>query len=252
MKLRTLIIATVGMLSTQYAIAAEQASVTHSSSAIQSVKPTPSSAILKTEIEKVSYSIGFDLGQNFKMQSLNIDTATLAKGMQDGMSGITPALTKQQMTDVLMTFQKEVFAKRQAEFNKLSADNKKTGDDYLTANKKKPGVITTASGLQYKVIDAGKGDSPTDKDVVTVDYEGKLINGKIFDSSYARKKSVTFPVTEVIPGWTEALKLMKPGATFEVAIPANLAYGTKGMGNVIGPNETLLFKIHLISVKKNA
>ena len=88
--------------------------------------------------------------------------------------------------------------------------------------------------MQYKIIDAGKGDNPTDKDVVTVDYEGKLINGKVFDSSYARKKPVTFSVTEVIPGWTEALKLMKPGATFEVAIPANLAYGAKGMGNIIG------------------
>lgn len=249
MKLRILIMAIASVLSTQIVMATEQ--VPAHPVTTQTAKPIASTTVLKTEKDKVSYSIGIDLGQNFKAQNLDIDTTILAKGMQDGMTGTTPALTKQQMIDVLMAFQKEVFAKKQAEFNKLSADNKKVGDDYLAANKKKPGVITTASGLQYKIIDAGKGDSPADKDVVTVDYEGKLMNGKVFDSSYARKKPVTFPMTEVIPGWTEVLKLMKPGATFEVAIPANLAYGSKGMSNVIGPNETLLFKIHLISVKKN-
>ena len=132
----------------------------------------------------------------------------------------------------------------------IEEKNLATGNAFLAANKKKSGVITTASGLQYIVIIPGNGKQPTDDDIVTVNYSGKLINGTEFDSSYKRGQPATFPVSGVIPGWTEALKLMKKGSTYELFIPASLAYGEQGAPPVIGPNETLIFKVDLIDVKK--
>lgn len=128
--------------------------------------------------------------------------------------------------------------------------NRQAGDAFLASNKNQPGVVTMPSGLQYKVIEAGNGAKPGKNDVVTVDYEGKHLDGKIFDSSYQRGQSATFPVSGVIPGWQEALQLMNTGATYELYIPANLAYGERGAAGAIGPNEALLFKVHLISIQK--
>lgn len=210
------------------------------------------STALTSEKDKVSYSIGVDLGENFKNQHIDVNPTLLAKGLQDGIANHPTLLTQQEMTDTLMTLQKEQAAKQATQAQTAAAKNLQEGEAYLAANKQKPGVITTASGLQYKVINPGKGENPTANDVVTVDYKGSLINGKVFDSSYDRKQSATFPVSGVIPGWQEALKLMKPGATFELAIPANLAYGEQGAGNAIAPNQTLLFTVHLVSVKKAA
>jgi len=256
MKLPAIAAIGIGILLSQPSFAAQTAGqpATQPNAAVHPTPLQPNSqpVALNTEQDKVSYSIGVDLGQNFKSQGIEINSALLAKGLQDGLSGQTPMLTKQQMVDTLMAFQKQLMTKRQAEFKGLAEKNKQEGTAFLAANKTKPGVVTTASGLQYKVIDAGKGVSPTDKDIVTVDYSGNFINGKVFDSSYERKQPATFPVSEVIPGWTEVLKLMKPGATYEIVVPSNLAYGERGFGNAIGPNETLLFKIHLISVKKQA
>jgi FKBP-type peptidyl-prolyl cis-trans isomerase FklB len=124
------------------------------------------------------------------------------------------------------------------------------GDSFLLANKAKPGVVTLPDGLQYKIITQGTGQKPGDNDVVTVDYEGKLVNGTEFDSSYKRGQPASFPVSGVIPGWTEALKLMPVGSTWELFIPATLAYGDQGAPPVIGPNEVLIFKVHLIEIKK--
>lgn len=124
------------------------------------------------------------------------------------------------------------------------------GAAFLAANKLKPGVVTLSDGLQYKVIKEGTGPMPTDTDTVVVDYSGKLIDGTEFDSSYKRGQPATFPVNGVIPGWTEALKLMKAGSTWELYIPADLAYGVQGAPPVIGPNQTLIFQVHLIEVKK--
>ncbi|MCZ6925955.1 MAG: FKBP-type peptidyl-prolyl cis-trans isomerase [Rickettsia endosymbiont of Ixodes persulcatus] len=133
-----------------------------------------------------------------------------------------------------------------------AADKSKvTGDAFLAANKKKPGVVTTGDGLQYKVLNPGKGAHPTDTDTVVVNYEGKLVDGTEFDSSYKRGEPATFPVNGVIPGWTEALKLMRPGATWMLYIPASLAYGEQGAPPSIGPNETLVFKVNLIEIKKD-
>jgi FKBP-type peptidyl-prolyl cis-trans isomerase FklB len=132
----------------------------------------------------------------------------------------------------------------------VGAKNQMSGDAYLAANKDKPGVTTLPSGLQYKVLTAGNGRTPTDNDIVTVDYAGTFIDGKEFDSSYKRGTPATFPVTGVIPGWTEALKLMKEGSIWEVYVPSSLAYGEEGAPGAIGPNQTLVFKIHLIKVNK--
>jgi FKBP-type peptidyl-prolyl cis-trans isomerase FklB len=123
------------------------------------------------------------------------------------------------------------------------------GEMFLNANKKKPGVVTLADGLQYKIIKAGKGRKPTQTDAVTVNYEGKLVDGTVFDSSYKRGEPISFPVNGVIPGWTEALKLMPVGSTWELFIPSNLAYGENGAPPSIGPNETLIFKVELLAVK---
>jgi FKBP-type peptidyl-prolyl cis-trans isomerase FklB len=205
---------------------------------------------LATDVDKLSYSIGTDLGKNFKRQGIEINPAIMAKGLQDGMSGGTLLLTEDQMKEVLNKFQRELMTKRTAEFSKKADENKAKGEDFLKDNKQKQGIVTLPSGLQYKIITEGKGEKPGKEDTVTVEYTGKLINGEVFDSSERTGKPATFKLSQVIPGWTEALQLMPVGSTWEVYVPANLAYGDKSVGGPIGPNETLIFNIHLISVKK--
>jgi FKBP-type peptidyl-prolyl cis-trans isomerase FklB len=131
-----------------------------------------------------------------------------------------------------------------------AAQNKETGDTFLTENKKKPGIVTLPDGLQYRVLTPGTGEQPTINDTVTVNYVGTLINGTEFDSSYKRNEPASFPVSGVIPGWTEALQLMKAGSTWELYIPSQLAYGEQGSPPMIGPNQTLIFKVNLIDIKK--
>ena len=205
---------------------------------------------LKTDMDKLSYSIGSDLGKNFKRQGIDVNAMIMAKGIQDGMAGGTLLLTEQQMKDVLSKFQKDLMAKRTAEFNKKSEENKTKGEAFLSQNKAKPGVVVLTDGLQYKIIKAGTGDKPAKEDTVTVEYTGKLISGEVFDSTEKTGKPATFKLSQVIPGWTEALQLMPAGSTWEVYVPANLAYGSRSVGGPIGPNEALIFNIHLISVKK--
>jgi FKBP-type peptidyl-prolyl cis-trans isomerase FklB len=166
------------------------------------------------------------------------------------MSGGTLLLTEQQMKDVLNKFQKDLMAKRTADFNKKSEENKTKGEAFLAQNKAKPGVVTLPDGLQYKIITPGTGAKPTKEDTVTVEYKGQLIGGEVFDSTDKSGKPATFKLSQVIPGWTEALQLMPAGSTWEIYVPANLAYGSRSVGGPIGPNETLIFNIHLISVKK--
>ena len=205
---------------------------------------------LTTDMDKLSYSIGSDLGKNFKRQGIEVNAATMAKGIQDGMSGATLLMTEQQMKDVLAKFQKDLMAKRTADFNKKSADNKAKGEKFLKDNKAKADVVTLADGLQYKIITAGKGEKPAKEDTVTVEYKGRLISGEVFDSTEKTGKPATFKLSQVIPGWTEALQLMPVGSTWDVYVPAALAYGSRNVGGPIGPDETLIFNIHLISKKK--
>lgn len=205
---------------------------------------------LATDKDKLSYSIGADLGKNFKNQGIEVNPEALAKGMQDGMTGTQLILTEQEMKDVLNKFQKELMAKRSAEFNKKSDENKTKGETFLKENKEKSGVVSLPSGLQYKIIETGTGTKPSKNDTVTVEYTGRLIDGTVFDSTEKSGKPATFQVSQVIPGWTEALQLMPAGSTWEIYVPSGLAYGPRSVGGPIGPNETLIFKIHLISVKK--
>ncbi|WP_028387524.1 FKBP-type peptidyl-prolyl cis-trans isomerase [Legionella fairfieldensis] len=211
----------------------------------------PSATSLNSDMDKLSYSIGADLGKNFKKQGIDISPAAMAKGLQDGMNGSQLLLTEDQMKDVLNKFQKDLMMKRTAEFNKKSEENKTKGEAFLNANKTKEGVVSLPSGLQYKIIEKGEGAKPAKEDTVTVEYTGRLIDGQVFDSTDKTGKPATFKVSQVIPGWTEALQLMPAGSTWEVYVPSALAYGPRSVGGPIGPNETLIFKIHLISVKKS-
>ncbi len=205
---------------------------------------------LTTDIDKLSYSVGIDLGKNLKKQDIQINPTIMAKGIQDGLTGGKLLLTEQQMKDVLSKFQKDLMAKRAAQFNSKATENKEKGDKFLAENKTKSGVVTLPSGLQYKILTSGTGEKPAKDDEVTVEYTGKLIDGTVFDSTEKAGKPATFKVSQVIPGWIEALQLMPAGSTWELYVPSSLAYGARSVGGPIGPNETLIFNVHLISVKK--
>jgi FKBP-type peptidyl-prolyl cis-trans isomerase FklB len=206
---------------------------------------------VKTDAEKLSYSIGNDLGKNFKRQGIEINSAAMAQGITDGMSANSkPLMSDEQMKDVLTKFQKDIMSKRAVDFSKKAEENKANGAKFLSENKGKPGVVTLPSGLQYKIIKNGSGEKPAKDDMVTVEYTGKLINGEVFDSTSKTGQPATFKLSQVIPGWVEALQLMPAGSTWEIYVPASLAYGERSVGGPIGPNETLVFNIHLISAKK--
>jgi FKBP-type peptidyl-prolyl cis-trans isomerase FklB len=209
------------------------------------------SPALNSEQDKLSYAMGYTTGQALVQHKIDLNVSAYSAGMKVGLSGKKPALTKEQMGQALQDFQQQQVKKMTAQRADQAATNLKSGKAFLAKNKTRAGVKTLADGLQYRVIEAGKGSSPKLTDSVTVNYEGKLLNGKVFDSSYKRKKPITFPVNGVIKGWQEALTMMKPGATWKVFIPAQLAYGASGVpGSEIGPNETLVFKINLVSVNK--
>jgi FKBP-type peptidyl-prolyl cis-trans isomerase FklB len=203
---------------------------------------------LKTQKGKVSYSIGLDIGRNMKKQSVEVDLDLLVRGLKDGLAEAKPALTDAEMQQCMTTFQKEMVAKMSENSKKLGEKNKKEGEEFLSANRKKPGVVTLPSGLQYKILKEGMGKSPKKSDTVTVNYRGTLISGKEFDSSYKRGEPATFPLGNVIPGWIEALQLMKVGSKWELYIPSNLAYGENAPPE-IGPNAMLIFEVDLLDVK---
>ena len=158
-------------------------------------------------------------------------------------------LSDKEAQEVMMTFQKEQMAKLNENARKLGEKNKKEGETFLAENKKKPGVVTLPSGLQYKILKEGTGRNPKATDTVVTHYRGTLLDGKEFDSSYKRGEPATFPLNGVIRGWTEALQLMKPGAKWQLFIPPQLAYGERGAGQDIGPNATLIFEVELIAIK---
>jgi FKBP-type peptidyl-prolyl cis-trans isomerase FklB len=203
---------------------------------------------LKDTKDKVSYSIGLDIGGTFKRNKMDINTDALANGIKDGMSGAKPLMTEDEVRQVMTQFSKDMQEKQKTAMEEAGQKNKTEGEKFLTENKTKPDVKTTGSGLQYKVVKEGNGAPPKATDTVVVNYRGTLIDGTEFDSSYKRKQPATFPVNQVIKGWTEALQLMKPGSKFELVIPSNLAYGERGAGGDIGPNATLKFEVELLSV----
>lgn len=205
--------------------------------------------LLKTDKDKTSYALGMNAGANFKQQSIDINSDVFVKGLKDALSGAKPLLTDDEIRSTLTVLQKEMIAKQTEKMQVLGAKNKKEGEAFLAENKKKEGVITLPSGLQYKIIKEGTGKMAKAADTVTTNYRGTLIDGTEFDSSYKRGEAATFPVNGVIPGWTEALQLMKTGSKWQLFIPSNLAYGERGTGP-IGPNAVLLFDVDLISIKE--
>ena len=201
--------------------------------------------------EKISYSIGMDIGSNLKRQSIDVDPDLLAKGVRDAMSGGETLLTGEEAKETLLSLQQDLVARAQEQRRQIAEKNKKEGEAYLAANGKKDGVVTLPSGLQYKVIRSGDGPSPKETDSVETHYRGTLIDGTEFDSSYKREQTAVFPVNGVIAGWTEALQRMKVGDTWQIFLPPELAYGERGAGP-IGPNATLVFDIELMSIKGQA
>ncbi len=202
---------------------------------------------LKNQKEKVSYILGMDIGKNLKTQSLDIDPDILARGVKDAFLGGKPLLTEQEILETMTLFQKEMMARQQA----LIEKNKKEGEAFLAVDKKKEGIVTLPSGLQYKVIRPGIGRKPKSLDTVTVHYRATLIDGTEFYNSYLRGQPETLKVNEVIPGLMEALTLMQEGGKWLLLIPPSLGYGERGAGGQIGPNSTLIFEIELISIQEN-
>lgn len=207
---------------------------------------------LKTFEEKLSYSLGLDVGTYFKGMDENLNYEILVQGLGDAFHGTTPLLTQEEMQAVQSEFSQKMQAKQEAQLKELQEQNKIAGDEYLAKNKEKKGVIVTASGLQYEVVKEGTGATPKAEDTVKVHYKGTKIDGTVFDDSYKRGEPAVFGVSQVIPGWTETLQLMKEGSTFRVAIPSSLAYGDQGVPPMIEPNSVLLFDVELISIEKAA
>jgi FKBP-type peptidyl-prolyl cis-trans isomerase FklB len=204
---------------------------------------------LQSQRDKVSYSIGLDIGNNLKRQSIDVDPDIISQGIKDILAGNEPSMTETEIIETMMILQKELMEKQAEKVKQLAEKNKTAGEAFLAENKKKDGVITLPSGLQYKIIKEGTGKTPKLTDTVTVNYRGTFIDGTEFDSSFKRGEPATFPVNGVIAGWTEALQLMKEGSNWQLFIPSNLAYGDKGAGVVIEPNSVLIFDVELISVK---
>ncbi|HET7844042.1 MAG TPA: FKBP-type peptidyl-prolyl cis-trans isomerase [Xanthomonadales bacterium] len=203
---------------------------------------------LTTEKEKVSYMVGMDLSNGLAQIKDEIDPAIVAQALQDALKGGKTLLTQEEALAVRQSFISKMQS-AQAEKQKVTADkNKVEGEKFLAANKSKPGVKTTASGLQYQVIKEGTGKKPGPNDQVKVHYLGTLIDGTKFDSSYDRGQPAQFALNGVIPGWTEALQLMPVGSKYKLFIPSNLAYGDKGTPGPIGPNSTLVFEVELLEI----
>ncbi|RPJ36944.1 MAG: FKBP-type peptidyl-prolyl cis-trans isomerase [Deltaproteobacteria bacterium] len=203
---------------------------------------------LKDQKDKESYSLGYQFGQTMKYQGLDIDMDIYTSGIRDALGGSKPQLSQEEMRQTVSELQKRIAAAREKGLNEISAKNLAEGKAFLEENKKKEGVKVLPSGLQYKVLSEGSGKSPRATDQVTVNYKGTLINGVEFDNSYKRGKPTTFQIDKVVKGWTEALPLMKEGSKWQLFIPPELGYGSRGAGPV-PPNSTLIFEVELISVQ---
>ena len=195
-------------------------------------------------MDKISYALGLSIGNNFQNSGINnLQVEDFVKGLNDVLSGAQPAISydeaKQVINEFFMNLQKQ----------KLEL-NKKAGEEFLTINKGKAGVVTLPSGLQYQVLQNGEGVKPTASDKVKCHYHGTLINGTVFDSSVQRGQPAVFGVSQVIPGWVEALQLMSVGSKWRLFIPSELAYGEQGAGDVIEPNSTLIFDVELLKIVK--
>ena len=203
---------------------------------------------LESTDARLSYGIGLRMGQRMSADGMQVDVAAYAAGLEDAMTGAEAMLTDEEIDAEMSAFQERLQAEAEAERMAQAQSNLEAGRAYMEEMSANEDVQTTESGLQYIVTEPGEGNSPVAADSVEVHYEGRLIDGSVFDSSFERGQTVTFGLTQVIPGWTEGLQLMKPGGKFKFIIPPDLGYGEGGAGQMIGPNATLVFDIELISI----
>lgn len=212
---------------------------------------TADASDLQTDAQKFGYAIGVDIGKSLTPVKDDVDIDSLVKGLEETVAGKTPRMTDETREKVKAEISSKLQKKQMEERLAKAGKAKEAGAKFLEDNGKREGVKTTASGLQYEVIAEGEGATPRKEDKVTVHYKGTLTDGTEFDSSIARGQPVTFPLGNVIPGWTEGLQLMKTGGKAKLYIPAELGYGERGAGAKIGPNETLVFEVELIKIEKN-
>ena len=205
---------------------------------------------IRDEMDRISYSVGHQMGRDFKMQKVQIRPELFLKGIQDAMDDSQPMISYEEMRETLVALKTRVVAIQREQARLEAEKSLKEGQAFLQENAQKEGVVTLPSGLQYAVIREGEGVSPEASDSVTVHYRGILLDGNEFDNSYSRNKPATFRLDRVIKGWTEGLQLMKPGGKYRLFVPPDLAYGTRGAGSQIGPNSTLIFEVELISVDR--
>ena len=224
MKLKTLLILPVLLISASFLNASE----------------------LKTDKDKLSYIFGVQVGQGLRAEGVELEMDAFTAGIQDMLAGNEPQIGQATAEKLVSAYQE----KKQLEIAEISAKKQNESSTFLANNAKNDGFVVTASGLQYKIVEKGEGKSPTSEDKVIAHYTGKLLDGTVFDSSHDRGEPATFPVSGVIKGWQEALPMMKEGGKWQIVVPANLAYGDRGVGNLIGPNETLIFDIELVSISK--
>jgi FKBP-type peptidyl-prolyl cis-trans isomerase FklB len=203
---------------------------------------------IRDDSDRIGYSIGYQIGGDFRRQGVELRPDLVVKGIRDAVDGANPLMTPEEMSRTLVELKRRVTAAQQEDARRTAERNRAAGEAFLAENAKKDGVVTLPSGLQYKVVKQGEGAPPGATDNVSVHYRGTLVDGTEFDSSYRRNRPSTFPVNGVIRGWAEALQLMKPGAKWQLFIPANLAYGDRGAGSVVLPGSALIFEVELISV----
>lgn len=204
---------------------------------------------LTTPEQKAAYALGLRVGADLREKEAKLSPEMFALGFKDGLENAQPKLSAEEQSQALAEFSRQMQARQLAKLKELSDKNLAEGQAFLKANQAKPGVKTTASGLQYKVLTAGKGKTPKTSDTVTVNYRGRLIDGTVFDDSYQRGQPSSFDLSGIIRGWQEALQLMKEGDRWEIYLPADLAFGPQGAGPQIGPNATLVFEVELVKVE---
>jgi FKBP-type peptidyl-prolyl cis-trans isomerase len=230
--------------------AAPTSTATKKTPAVSGARPRQGAAMpLTTQKQKASYSIGLDIGDNFKKQELDVDAVALAKGIQDALSGGKRLMTEKESGECLALFRQEMMSKQEGKMRILGEKNKLDGEKFMEVNKTQAGVEVLPSGLQYRELVAGTGVIPKASDTVITHYRGTLLDGSEFDSSYKRGEPARFAVNQVIRGWTEALQLMKVGAKWQLFVPSNLGYGERSPGPEIGPSSTLIFEIELIGIQ---
>ncbi len=207
---------------------------------------------LESSTAKLSYCLGADIGTNLRRQSIEIDVELFTRALEAALAGEDLAMSPEEMKRFMTAWQQQQRARMQQQRQEMGRENKAEGEEFLAENAEKEGVVTLPSGLQYKVLREGAGAQPDPEDEVVVNYTGTLIDGTVFDSSAQRGRPAEFPVNGVIKGWTEALSKMKVGGKWKLFIPPELAYGQRGAGQAIGPNETLIFEVELLEIKPEA